>query len=125
MDEARKAILEQLAELLARAWPDPTNSVRLERNLFPHNRDEAYFVQDCMHRLLDAAVVGWKVGATSQKMRELDGHEDVIPGRIFASRTFVGARHRLSIDQFPNARAETEFAFRLLSSPELRQTAWT
>ena len=125
MDRARKAILEQLAELLARAWPDPANRVRLERDLFPHNRDEAYLVQDGMHRLLDAAVAGWKVGATSQKMRELDGHEDVIPGRIFASRTFVGARHRLSIDQFPNARAETEFAFRLLASPELRQTAWT
>lgn len=125
MDEARKAILEELARLLAQAWPDPTNRVRLERDMFPHNREEAYFVQDGMHQLLDGAVAGWKVGATSQKMRELDGHDDVIPGRIFASHTFVGARHRLSINKFPNARAETEFAFRLLASPELRQTAWT
>ena len=78
MDRARKAILEQLAELLARAWPEPANRVRLERDLFPHNRDEAYLVQDGMHRLLDAAVAGWKVGATSQKMRELDGHEEVL-----------------------------------------------
>ena len=124
MDETRKAVLEELARLLAQAWPDPANRVRIERDMFPHNREEAYFVQDGMHRLLGGAVSGWKVGATSQKMRELDGHDDVIPGRIFASRTFFGARHRLPIDQFPNAQAETEFAFRLLSSPELRQIAW-
>ena len=52
MDEARKAVLEELVRLLAQAWPDPANRVRIERDMFPHNREEAYFVQDGMHRLL-------------------------------------------------------------------------
>ena len=52
MDETRKAVLEELARLLAQAWPDPENRVCLERDMFPHTREEAYFVQDGMHRLL-------------------------------------------------------------------------
>jgi 2-keto-4-pentenoate hydratase len=125
MDIERRDIMQYLAAQLAKAWPDPANPIYLERQMFPHNRNEAYFVQDEMHRQLGAPVVGWKVGATSQKMRELDGHDDVIPGRIFASRTFIGSRHNLRIDQFPNARAETEFAFRLTETPKPRSATWT
>ena len=125
MNKACKEILEELAELLAQAWPDPAKRARLERRMFPHNWHEAYFVQDWMHRSLGADVAGWKVGATSRKMFELEDHDNVIPRRIFISQTFVGTRHRLPIERFLNARAETEFAFRLLACPELRQTNWT
>ena len=73
MDETRKAVLEELARLLAKAWPDPANRVRIERDMFPHNREEAYFVQDGMHRLLGGAVSGWKVGPTMVGNRYFGG----------------------------------------------------
>ena len=87
----------------------------------PGTRSEAYFVQDRMAEIIDQPLSGWKVGATSAKMRELDGHDDVIPGRIFQSVTFLGSSHQLPIARFANARAETEFAFRLLEAIPLRE----
>jgi 2-keto-4-pentenoate hydratase len=93
--------------------------------MFPFDRAEAYDVQDQMHLLLGQGLAGWKVGATSQKMRELDGHDDVIPGRIFATRSYVGPKHDLLISDFPNARVETEFAFRLVEAPVMRRAPWT
>ena len=78
-----------------------------------------------MYEVLQQGMVGWKVGATSARMRELDGHEDVIPGRIFQSRSYFGAYHNLPIKYFPSARAEAEFAFQLTAKPHLRQKPWT
>ena len=125
MDDARKAVLSELAVILSASWRAPGNPVKVEPDFYPRDRTEAYFVQDRMHDELGQGLAGWKVGATSQKMRELDGHDDVIPGRIFASRSYVGTRHELPIGQFPGARAETEFAFRLTATPHLRTTPWT
>ena len=124
MDGPRKAVLGELAEMLAASWRDPGNPVTIDPRFYPRDRAEAYFVQDLMHEELGQGLAGWKVGATSSKMRELDGHDDVIPGRIFASRSFVGPRHNLPIAHYPGARAETEFAFRLTATPHLRQTHW-
>ena len=90
----RTAVLNKLAGDLAAAWRDPAQPVKLARSAFPLDRAEAY-VQDQMHHLLDQGLAGWKVGATSQKMRELDGHDDVIPGRIFATRSYLGPKTQL------------------------------
>ena len=125
MDDTRKAVLSELAAMLSTAWRDPGNPASIDSRFYPRDRAEAYFVQDLMHETLGQGLAGWKVGATSQKMRELDGHDDVIPGRIFASRSYVGARHELPITKFPGARAETEFAFRLTATPHLRTAPWT
>jgi len=125
MDGPRKAVLGELAALLSASWRDPGNPILIDPCFYPRDRAEAYFVQDLMHDNLGQGLAGWKVGATSSKMRELDGHDDVIPGRIFASRSFVGARHDLPIQDFPGARAETEFAFRLTATPHLRERPWT
>ena len=125
MDNSRRAKMDELAGQLATAWPNPGTPVHLDRDLIPANRAEAYFVQDQMHAKLGLELAGWKVGATSPTMREIDGHEDVIPGRIFSVRTYLGTRHSLPIAQFLNARAETEFAFRLTQTPALRETPWT
>ena len=82
-------------------WPignslaEPWDACALDRDLIPANRAEAYFVQDQMHAKLGLELAGWKVGATSPTMREIDGHEDVIPGRIFSVRTYLGTRHSL------------------------------
>jgi len=125
MDEARKAVLSELAAMLSASWRDPGNPVTVKPYFYPRDRGEAYFVQDRMHDELGQGLAGWKVGATSSKMRELDGHDDVIPGRIFESRCYVGTQHALPIAQFPGARAETEFAFRLTATPYLRGSPWT
>jgi 2-keto-4-pentenoate hydratase len=125
MDKVRKSELVELADMLANSWLDPVNQVRIDPRFFPVARAEAYFVQDYMHKLLEQGIVGWKVGATSPRMREIDGHEDVIPGRIFASRCYFGSHHNLPIKHFPGARAEAEFAFQLTAKPHLRQTPWT
>ena len=125
LDEKRKAVLKELAIMLSASWREPGDQVLVDPHLFPRDRAEAYFVQDRMHEELKQGLVGWKVGATSAKMRELDGHDDVIPGRIFASRSYVGMHHSLPIEQFPGGRAETEFAFRLTATPHLRETPWT
>ena len=123
-DSNRLKQLESLAEKLGKAWLE--NSLIEEPNYseIPQSREEAYFVQDQMAQFIGKDISGWKVGATSAKMRELDGHDDVIPGRIFSPVTFVGPIQKLSIDQFPNARVETEFAFRLNEDIPIRDLNW-
>ena len=116
---------EDFAAALALAWRDATSlPANLTRPAIA-NRQAAYAIQDTMAAALGETPVGWKVGATSAKMRELDGHDDVIPGRMFASTTWVGPRHTLSIARFPRARVEAEFAFRLTADAPLGNRAWT
>ena len=124
-DSNRLKKLESLAEKLGQAWLE--NSLIEEPNYseIPQSREEAYFVQDQMAQFIGNDISGWKVGATSAKMRELDGHDDVIPGRIFSPVTFIGPIQKLSIDQFPNARVETEFAFRINEDIPIREQKWT
>lgn len=123
-DQPTRAI-EELAAMLADAWHRPGNLVAVDRALVPADRAQACLAQDLMFQKLEEALVGWKVGATSHKMRQLDGHDDVIPGRIIASRTHIGPSHDLQIGHYHKARAETEFAFRLTETPHLRDTPWT
>ena len=123
-DQPTRAI-EELAAMLADAWHRPGNLVAVDRALVPADRAQACLAQDLMFQKLGEALAGWKVGATSHKMRQLDGHDDVIPGRIIASRTHIGLRHDLQIGHYHKARAETEFAFRLTATPHLRDTPWT
>lgn len=121
----RKIVLEGLARRLATAWKDAGLIGAISDQELPRNRAEAYAVQDMMAAALGEQLSGWKVGATSAKMRELDGHDDVIPGRIFQSVTWSGPDHRLDASRFPGARAETEFGFRLAQDVPLREAPWT
>ena len=91
----------------------------------PQSRADAYAIADAMADAVGEPVTGWKVGATSAKMRELDGHDDVIPGRMFSSTTWEGNDATLPAARFPHARAETEFAFRLKADVSLRDAVWT
>ena len=116
--------LKNLALKLGNAWLQCSQIPTPGPDDIPISRSEAYFVQDQMAEFIGDSVSGWKVGATSAKMRELDGHDDVIPGRIFESVTFLGAKQNLPISRFMDARAETEFAFRLLEDIPLRDTPW-
>lgn len=123
-DSNRFKQLESLAKKLGQAWNEYTMIEGPNDFEIPHSREEAYFVQDHMAKFIGKDISGWKVGATSAKMRELDGHDDVIPGRIFSPVTFLGPIQKLHINQFPNARVETEFAFRLNEDIPIRDQNW-
>lgn len=121
----RDKTLRTLGENLAQAWRRSALIDGPAEAEWPVDRREAYLVQDAMARSLGEALSGWKVGATSAKMRELDGHDDVIPGRIFRSVTWQGTDLILPATRFPGARAETEFAFRLAMDLPVRDIPWT
>ena len=121
----RSAQLEALAGKLASAWLNHSLIEDLIEDELPLNRTESYLVQDLMSKQIGQLITGWKVGATSAKMREMDGHTDVIPGRIFKSVTYHGRQMKLPIERFPRARVETEFAFRLLAECPANQAPWS
>lgn len=110
---SRDTVLQTLAARLGDAWLAQTQFADLDPAEIPLNRREAYFVANRMAEHIEEPLSGWKVGATSARMRELDGHSDVIPGRIFQSVTWAGYNIVLPAERFPQARAEAEFAYRL------------
>ena len=112
-DEERDLVLNALAERLGDAWLVCKRFSDLQMSEIPVNRAEAYAVADRMASRIGDTLSGWKVGATSARMREMDGHSDVIPGRIFSSATWEGDDVSLPAERFPFARLEAEFAFRL------------
>ncbi len=125
IDSNRLGDLESLANKLGQSWLENSLIEGPNASEIPTSREEAYFVQDRMSSVIGQDITGWKVGATSAKMRELDGHDDVIPGRIFSSVTFFGPVHELPFDRFPNARAETEFAFKLTEDIAQGDRQWS
>lgn len=116
---------ESLGRRLADAWRAAGELSEFTDADRPTSRTDAYAVQDAMAAQLGEEITGWKVGATSSKMRELDGHDDVIPGRMFASTTSFGTALELPASRYPHSRVETEFAFRLTGDVPIRNTPWT
>ena len=113
LNSTRRKKLETLAKNLGVSWLENSIIKNPDSSEIPRSREEALFVQDHMSVVVGKDISGWKVGATSKKMRELDGHDGIIPGRIFSSVTFIGSTHEISFKHFSNTRVETEFAFRL------------
>ena len=113
IETKRRPMLERLAERLAGAWQRAGHVEGVPESQLPDDREEAYFVQDEFARLVEEPLSGWKAGATSPRMRELDGHEDLIPGRIFLSTAWRGTTVEIDAALPRNPRVETEFAFRL------------
>ena len=66
--------LKNLSVRLGNAWLQCVQIPTPSLDDIPISRSEAYFVQDQMAEVIGDSVSGWKVGATSAKMRELDGH---------------------------------------------------
>lgn len=115
IEQERERWLFSLAERLARAWQNRDCIDGLSDQEHPRSRSEAFLVQDRMIQHIGDRGTGWKIGATSAKMRELDGHDDIIPGRLLARDTFADVEViEINSRQFPGARMEAEFAFRLL-----------
>ncbi len=123
--EQKQQMLEDLARRLALAWNNGGSIELPDGDHRPANRDDAYFVQDRMADYIGEAVTGWKAGATSDGMRARDGHDDIVPGRTFRSRTFVGPNHVVAAAPFIGARMEPEFAFRINQDISPREAPWT
>jgi 2-oxo-3-hexenedioate decarboxylase len=124
ISQERQHDLRALAIRLAASWKAVGQIGSVSDRQLPENRSEAYFVQDEMAKAIGDTLSGWKVGATSARMRKLDGHDDVVPGRIFSSVSWQGTNLSLSAERFPGARAETEFAFRINRDLPLRNAPW-
>ena len=125
-DDCRNALLNRLADRLGSAWLDCSCIDAIAQYEIPVSRNEAYLVADRMAQIIGDDLSGWKVGATSAQMRVLDGHSDVIPGRIFRSVTWQGNCLTLPAKRFLGARVEAEFAFRLsadVTTAELQDPA--
>ncbi|NQW09652.1 MAG: hydratase [Alphaproteobacteria bacterium] len=114
---------QRAAELLAQAWMKPGKAESFPDELRPKTREDAYAIQDAMASIIGQASTGWKLGATSPAMRRKAGHDGPIIGRIFEEVTFLSPA-RLPIARFPHARAECEFAFRLLTDIPARPNGY-
>lgn len=125
ISEERQTALTAVATRLAAVWARTGLIDGFAEEEIPRDRTEAYFAQDHLAALIGQPCSGWKIGATSAKMRELEGHEDILPGRLFPSITHFANELTLDIGECPNARVETEFGFRLLKDLPLREAAWT
>jgi len=125
IDPARTPHFDALAERLAEAWQTRTRIEGVADAERPANRPEAFAIQAKMLEIIGGKGSGWKIGATSAKMRELDGHDDIIPGRLLAESTYVGPRHRIEAARFPGARMEPEFAFRIERDLPVRERPYT
>jgi 2-keto-4-pentenoate hydratase len=71
--------------------------------------DDAYRIQDALHRLMSEAgrgeIAGWKIALTSKAMQQLTGVDQPAAGAIFSSvvlaspaRVDVGAYHHLGVE---------------------------
>jgi len=125
MTRDRQETLEGLATLLAEAWLTGGKLDLPASQDRPKDRAEAYFVQDRMAALIGEPVSGWKAGATSENMRKRDGHDDIVPGRAFASRFFIGSHHAIPESLVFGACIEPEFAFRIDEAIPVRPEAWS
>lgn len=74
----RQHHLQALATNLATTWKIAGQIDAVTDGELPENRSEAYFVQDEIAGAIGDPLSGRKVGATSARMRELDGHDDVV-----------------------------------------------
>jgi 2-oxo-hept-3-ene-1,7-dioate hydratase len=101
--------LDALARDLAAAWKSRT-TIAIPAD-GPKTRAEAHRIQDRMCELIGDAVTGWKIGAALPAIREMEGHNGTMPGRMFASRTFENTAS-IKAEDFPDIRAECELAIR-------------
>ena len=106
-DAARSA-----AAKIAGAWREGLPLDPLPEEIRPRTLAEGYRVQDLLTAELDAAIGGWKVGATAPAARKLLKARGPFAGRVLAGRMFAtGAA--LPGGAYGLRGLEAEFAFRL------------
>lgn len=115
--------LEQAANTLGAARRNNQMLQGLEDGLTPTSKDEGYALQDAFMRIWDEPVVGWKVGATVEKIQEIYGVNEPFCGPFYRSTTFSSPAMPKAAN-FGHLCIESEFAFRFGSTLAARESAY-
>lgn len=103
--------IEAAARLLADTRRANRVLSALPERLVPGSLDQAYAIQDRFRALWEAALAGWKAGATAVPVQKRFGLSEPIVGPFFASDTYQSPAE-LPAARFPHLCLESEFAFR-------------
>ena len=90
--------------------------------------DDAYRIQDALHRLLAAAgrgeIAGWKIALTSKAMQQMTGVDRPAAGAIF-STTVHSSPARVALGAYHHLGVEFEVAVRLADDLPATGGPWT
>ena len=90
--------------------------------------DDAYRIQDALHRLLAGAgrgaIVGWKIALTSKAMQQMTGVDQPAAGAIFASLVHPSPA-RIDVRAYHHLGVEFEVAVRLADAMPAGGAPWT
>ncbi len=116
----------------ARAFLEAHRSRTRYRPLDPALRaaplDDAYRIQDALHRLMAAAgwgeIVGWKIALTSKAMQQMTGVDQPAAGAIF-SKVVHPSPARVDLAAYHHLGVEFEVAVRVADDLPASGTPWT
>lgn len=97
---------------LATAWRQTSTMQRIDKNLLPKDRTEAYRLRDSALDTLGWALGGWKIGAMSSEIQAAEGYDGPMPGRILRDRILPSGAH-IPTKDCRNCKIEFELAFHL------------
>jgi 2-keto-4-pentenoate hydratase len=100
----------------------------LEATLRASPLDDAYRIQDALHRLLVGAgrgeIAGWKIALTSKAMQQLTGVDQPAAGAIF-SKVVMDSPARVDVADYHHLGVEFEVAVRLGDGLPASGGPWT
>ena len=105
------------AEIIWNSWKNGKKINTLPIELTPHNRTEAYEIQETLQALSNSEIAGWKIAATSLDGQRHIGVNGPLAGRILKDKTFkpndiaVLGNNKMAV-------AEPEFAFKIAKTLE-------
>ena len=107
---------------------DRTRYVPLDAALRRGPLDDAYGIQNALHRVMAKAgrgeIVGWKIALTSKAMQQMTGVDQPAAGAIFASVVHPSP-YRLSVGAYHHLGVEFEVAVRLGADLPASGGPWT
>jgi len=120
------------ADILARAFLEAHRTRTRYRPLDAEVRaaglDEAYRIQDAVHRLMISsgrgAIAGWKIALTSKAMQQMTGIDQPAAGAIFSKAVHVSPA-RVSLAAYHHLGVEFEVAVRLGDDLPAGAAPWT
>jgi 2-keto-4-pentenoate hydratase len=90
--------------------------------------DDAYRIQDALHRLMVAAgrgdIAGWKIALTSKAMQQMTGVDQPAAGAIFSS-TVLASPARIDVGAYHHLGVEFEVAVRVDDDLPVTGGPWT
>ena len=90
--------------------------------------DEAYRIQDALHRLMADAgwgeIAGWKIALTSKAMQQMTGVDQPAAGAIF-SKVVLPSPARIELTAYHHLGVEFEVAVRLAGDLPASGSPWT